>query len=176
MTHAGRLLGIARHARSQAPMETLGRARVTLEGGVEGDFRGGSRGKPHKRQVTLIEQADWAAALAEVRADIPWWERRANLLVDVDLPQVAGTRIRIGADVVLEVTTECDPCSRMDALIDGLQAALRPDWRAGACTRVICGGEIAVGDAITVFGRIEEPWTGTSERSTTSATFAASAS
>lgn len=176
MTQAGRLLGIARHARSRAPMETLARAAVTLDGGVVGDFRGGSRGKPHKRQVTLMEQADWAAALAEVGVDIPWSERRANLLVDVDLPQVAGARIRIGADVVLEVTTECDPCSRMDALVDGLQAALRPDWRAGACTRVVCGGEIAVGDEITVSGRIEEPWTGTSERSTTSVTSAASAS
>ena len=40
----------------------------------------------------------------------------------------------------------------MDAIADGLQAALKPDWRGGVCTRVIEGGTIRIGDTI----RIEE--------------------
>jgi len=151
---AGVLLGIARHARSRAPMELVDHVEVTVEGGIHGDFRGAMRGKPYKRQVTLIERADWDAAMAEVGRDIAWSERRANLLVDgFDLPQVPGTRLRIGADVVLEVTRHTDPCERMEALAPGLFAALTPDWRGGACTRVLMGGRIAVGDEI----RIEEP-------------------
>ena len=34
----------------------------------------------------------------------------------------------------------------MDQARDGLQAALRPKWRGGACAEVIQGGEIRVGD------------------------------
>ena len=149
----GRLAGIARHAVPKGPMAVIDTAVVTLEGGIEGDVRGrvkpGGRGR---RQVTLIERADWDAALAEIGRDIPWQERRANLLVeDFDLPQTPGTRLRIGT-VLLEITMECDPCHRMDAIADGLQAALRPDWRGGVCTRVIEGGTIRIGDNI----RIEE--------------------
>lgn len=151
----GTVIGIARHAAPKAPMEVLDRAGVTIEGGLDGDFRGrvkpGGRGR---RQVTLMEAGDWADALAEIDRAIPWQERRVNLLVEgFDLPQVPGALVRIGDTVVLAITTECDPCFRMDAIAPGLQAALTPDWRGGACTRVKMGGVIAVGDQI----RIEEP-------------------
>ncbi len=149
----GVLLGIARHARSRAPMELVDQVEVTVDGGIHGDFRGAMRGQPYKRQVTLIERADWEAAMAAVGHTIGWQERRANLLVDgIDLPQVPGARLRIGADVILQITRECDPCERMEALASGLRTALTPDWRGGACAMVIHGGHIAAGDAI----RIEE--------------------
>lgn len=149
----GILAGIARHPFARAPMEVIERAKVTLDGGIEGDFRGrvrpGSRGR---RQVTLMERGDWEDATAEIGRAIPWYERRVNLLVDgLDLPQVAGTRLRLGT-VVLEVTRECDPCVRMDALAPGLDAALAVDWRGGVCTRVRAGGRIAVGDEIRIEG------------------------
>jgi len=132
-------------------MEVIEHARVTPEAGIAGDFRGAMKGKPYKRQVTLIERGDWDAAMAEVGHSIGWQERRANLLVDgLDLPQTKGVRLRIGAEVVLEITRETDPCERMEALADGLRAALTPDWRGGACAMVITGGEIAVGDEIRI--------------------------
>lgn len=132
-------------------MEVLDRVMITPELGVEGDCKG--RFKPggrNRRQVTLIERADWDAAIAELGVALPWSARRANILVDgLDLPQVYGTVLRIG-DVRLMVMVECEPCSRMDALAPGLQAALSADWRGGVCTRVLSGGEIAVGDTILV--------------------------
>ena len=152
-------------------MEVVDTADVTCADGIHGDFRGAMKGKPYKRQVTLIELADWETACAEVGVVLPWQERRSNLLVDLDLPQVPGARVHIGA-VVLEITRETDPCERMEALAPGLKAALLSDWRGGACAKVVTGGRIAVGDEI----RIEQPWRTHSERSTTSATFAASAS
>ncbi|QNE31003.1 MOSC domain-containing protein [Sphingomonas sp. NBWT7] len=170
----GRLAGIARHAFPKSPMEVIEAAEVTLEGGIAGDYRGAMKGKPYKRQVTLIERGDWDAAMADVGHALPWQERRSNLLVDgLDLPQVAGARLRIGADVILEVTRETDPCERMEALADGLKAALASDWRGGVCTKVVHGGRIAVGDEI----RIEESCLSHSVHSTISAaTSAASAS
>ena len=118
--------------------------------GIVGDCRGVLKGTG-KRQVTLMERGDWEAATAELGLVLPWWERRCNLLVDgLDLPRRAGARLRIGRDVMLEVTVEDDPCVRMDAVAPGLFAALIPDWRGGACARVISGGWIAVGDVIEV--------------------------
>ena len=120
---------------------------MTPDGGVDGDCNG----HKNRRQVSLIEADDWAAALAEVGADIPWWERRANFLVEgLDLPQNIGARLRIGADVVIEIRTECDPCERMEALHPGLRAALEPDWRGGALGKVIAGGIINIGDEIRI--------------------------
>ena len=149
----GRITGIARHSIPKGPMETIDHATVTLEGGIGGDFRGAMKGQPYKRQVSLIEAKDWDAAMAQVGHSLPWEQRRANLLVeDFDLPQTPGTRLRIGTDVVLEITCETEPCERMEALAEGLRAALTPDWRGGALTKVITPGDIAVGDSI----RIEE--------------------
>jgi len=147
----GTLAGIARHRARRAAMEAIDTAEVTLAGGIVGDFRGRMRGKPYKRQVTLIERGDWTAALAEVGREIDWIERRANLLVDgLDLPQVPGSLLRIGADVMLEIMCETDPCRRMDDLAEGLEAAMLPDWRGGACARVVREGTIRIGDTIEV--------------------------
>lgn len=132
-------------------METIDHATVTLEGGIVGDYRGAMKGKPYKRQVSLIEAGDWDAAMAETGHSIPWEQRRANLLVEgLDLPQIVGARLRIGADVVLEIRDETNPCERMEALAEGLRAALTPDWRGGVLAMVIQPGEIAVGDTIRI--------------------------
>ncbi len=149
---SGTLAGIARHGRARGPIETIDRVEVSLDGGIAGDHRGARKpGATGRRQVTLMERGDWEAAMAEVGRNIAWSERRANLLVDgLDLPKTAGTRLRIGDDVLLEITRETDPCERMEALAPGLRAALTPDWRGGACTRVLAGGVIAIGDPIRI--------------------------
>lgn len=148
----GRLAGIARHGRPRGPMETLDHVSVTVEAGLAGDFRGAIKpGGKGRRQISLIEAVDWAAAIGEIGHDLPWWNRRANLLVEgVDLPQVAGAHVHIGETVVIEITQECDPCSRMEEIAPGLKAALTPDWRGGALARVIAGGTITVGDVIRI--------------------------
>jgi MOSC domain-containing protein YiiM len=150
-TKPGTLAGIARHAFPKAPIEVVDAVAVTPEGGIAGDWRGAMKGRPYRRQVTILSRADWAAAMAEVGRNLPWWERRANLLVgDIDLPSVPGTRVRLGRDVVLEITRCCDPCERMDRLAPGLFDALSPGWRGGACASVVAGGMIHVGDTVEI--------------------------
>ena len=150
-TH-GTLAGIARHGRPKGQMEMVDHVEVTVEGGLHGDFRGVVKpGGKGRRQVTLMERGDWDAAMVDVGHSIAWSERRANLLVDgLDLPQIPGVRIHVGNVVILEITRETDPCERMEALAPGLKAALLPDWRGGACSRVLVGGTIRVGDIIEV--------------------------
>ncbi len=154
----GRLGGIARHDRPRGPIETLDHVKVSREHGVRGDLRGAIRpGKTGRRQVSLMEAESWDAALADLAptADrvLPWQVRRANLLVEgIRLPREPGKVIAIGATLRIEITCECDPCSRMDEILPGLKLALRPDWRGGVLGRVLTDGEIAVGDEV----RIEE--------------------
>ena len=148
----GVLTGIARHGRPRGPIEVLESVHVSVEAGLAGDFRGAVKpGRSAKRQVSLIERADWDAAMAELGVDHHWSVRRANLLVEgLDLPQRPGALVRIGESVVLEIMMECDPCSRMEEIEPGLKAALTPDWRGGALARVIQGGDIRLGDSIRV--------------------------
>jgi len=149
----GRLAGIARHDRPKGPMETLERVSVTVAEGVHGDFRGAlAATKPgRKRQVSLLEADGWQLAVAETGAHLAWKDSRRNLLLEgVRLPRATGTRVRVGNGLVIEITGECDPCERMDALHEGLRAALTPDWRGGFVGRVVEDGEIAIGDEIRV--------------------------
>lgn len=143
----GRLKAISRHAVSGGPVETIESAAITEEGGVEGHVR-----KSRRRRVTAIAAEAWAAACAELDADLPWTLRRANLLVEgLDLPSAPGARLRIG-DVVLEVTQETEPCALMDVQHPGLKAALTPDWRGGVSCLVVTEGRVAVGDSVSVEG------------------------
>lgn len=139
------LTGIARKARSRAAMETLDTVSVSLDLGVDGDYRG----KLRKRQITIMTEEDWLAACAQIdRVDLPWTTRRANLLVrGVKLPQTPGARMRIG-ELVVEITGETDPCTRMEDAAPGLEKALAPDWRGGVTCRAIEPGTIRVGDAV----------------------------
>jgi MOSC domain-containing protein YiiM len=149
----GTLAGIARHTEPKGPIETIGQVSVTIAAGVHGDYRGARASlKPdRKRQVTLIESDSVNSAIAEAGAPVRWSDCRRNLLVDgLRIPRQPGTRVQIGPSLVIEITDECDPCERMDALHEGLRAALTPDWRAGFLARVIEDGVIAVGDEIRI--------------------------
>ena len=147
----GRIAGIARHDEPLGPVEVVERAELIEGQGVAGDFRGTRKaGSMGQNGVVLIEAGDGDGD-RRVRRQFPWSERRGNLLVDgLDLPQQPGARLRIGRDVVVEITQECAPCERMEALHPGLRAALTSDWRAGARARVLRGGEVAVGDEVRV--------------------------
>ena len=142
----GSLVGIARRQQKRAPMQELESAEISDATGVADDFRG----KPGKRQVTVLSADDWRAVCAELEHEIPWTTRRSNLLVDgVELPNSIGGVIEIG-DVRLRVTMEVDPCWRMDEQFEGLTDALKPDWRGGVACSVVHGGSVAIGDPVSV--------------------------
>ena len=142
----GRLAGIARREKMRAPMKTLEQAEVSDQTGVAKDFRG----KPGKRTVTVISARAWREVCAELGQDIPWTTRGANLLVDdIDLPRSIGQIIEVG-EVRLEVTMEVDPCRRMDEQVEGLKAALTPDWRGGVGCTVLQNGSVSIGDSVAI--------------------------
>ena len=142
----GRLVGIARRKEKRAAMETLESAEVREESGVANDFRG----KPGKRQVTLVSASAWAAVCEELGQEIPWTTRRANFLIEgVNFPKRTGDVIEVGG-VRLLVTMEVDPCSRMEEQVAGLKQAMTPDWRGGVACTVLKGGTVRLGDDVAV--------------------------
>jgi len=147
----GRLLGIARHDRPRGMMETLDHADVTVDQGIHGDFRGSLKPGRNKRQVTVMAAEGWRDAARELDISVPWEQRRVNLLVEgLRLEETEGARIVFDSGLVLEVTGECDPCSRMEEIAPGLKAVLLPHWRGGVTTKVIESGPIRVGDNVRI--------------------------
>lgn len=124
-------------------MDPVRVATAVVEQGLEG-----SVGRSRRRQVTLLELENWRRSTAQVGCDPDPSRRRANIVVSgIALFETRGRVLRIG-DVRLAVGGELTPCERMDEVHPGLQAVLRPRWRAGAFARVLTGGVIRVGDAI----------------------------
>ena len=145
MSTIPQLLGIARRARPKALMEPLRQGVISADQGLSGDCRG----KPGKRQVTVLSEAQWQQTCAAIGQDLEWTTRRANLLVNGITfgPEDVGRVLAVG-DARLRVSYECDPCHRMDAAAKGLRTALEADWRGGVCCRVEQGAIIQLGDPV----------------------------
>lgn len=125
-----------------SPMQEVSSATLEAGAGIVGNADRGGR-----RQVTLIERERWSDALEDLGADVDPSARRANLLLaGVDLKESTGRVLRVGG-CRLEIQGETTPCARMDEAAEGLQEALRPDWRGGVYATVVDGGELSVGQA-----------------------------
>lgn len=98
--------------------------------------------------MTILEREVWEHCLADLGKSIDPSKRRANLLLSgIRLAHTRGRRLHIGG-ATLEIGGELTPCERMDEALQGLQAALRPNWGGGVFAAVIAGGEIRIGDAV----------------------------
>ncbi|WP_370399057.1 MOSC domain-containing protein [Sulfitobacter sp. JB4-11] len=119
-------------------------AEATLgPAGLEGDH-----GRAGKRAVTLIQAEHLAvigAMLGKVTVDAA--ALRRNLVVSgLNLNGLKGRQLRIGAALV-EVTTICAPCSRMEAALGpGGYAAMR--GHGGWCATVLEPGSFKIGDLV----------------------------
>jgi MOSC domain-containing protein YiiM len=159
---------------SRSPAHTMskpneGSIRLVAGLGVAGDAHQGATVKhrsrvakdptaPNLRQVHLIHaelhdelrEAGFALAPGEMGENLT--TRGVELLA---LP--AGTRLRLGAQAVVEVTGLRNPCIQLNKLRPGLMAATLDRDPAGNLVRkagimgiVVAGGEVRPGDAIAV--------------------------
>ncbi|HKQ46682.1 MAG TPA: MOSC domain-containing protein [Phycisphaerae bacterium] len=140
----GRVLGIALRCRDKGKMTEVAEAEARVDGGLDGDLA-----VQAYRGVTLIAAGQWAEVQKELESDLPWYTRRANVLVDAErLGHLIGREITVG-DVQLKIEGETKPCDLMDRLHHGLKAALKPECRGGVHGRVLQAGTIRVGDVVT---------------------------
>ncbi len=112
--------------------------------------------QPNLRQVHLLHAALFTALAASGINVLPG-QMGENITTDgLDLLQLsAGTRVRIGADAVVEITGLRNPCSQIEHFKPGLLAAVLGRASDGALIRkagvmgiVIRSGEVQPGDEI----------------------------
>src|SRR5262245_43933669 len=121
MSIPGTLQGIAVRDASRAPMKEQQHVEVTTTDGIVQDYRGTGL-----RQVTFLDIGQWQEVLNELGIDLPWYTRRANLLIaGIDLRAAVGWRLQIGA-CRFAIGGETTPCDRMDELHPGLRRVLTP--------------------------------------------------
>lgn len=137
--------------------------------GVEGDANAGEKVKhrsrvarnpaqPNLRQVHLIhgELHDELRAKGFAVAPGDMGENVTTRGIDL-LALPTGTRLRLGAEAVVEITGLRNPCAQLDGFQDGLMSAVLDRDPGGALVRkagvmavVTAGGEVRAGDAIEV--------------------------
>lgn len=150
LPQVGRVEWIGVRPARRAPLRSVPEVQVLTDAHLDGDH---ARIKPGgKRQVTLVQHEHLAAVagflgLAEPVA--PGRLRRNLVVSGLNLLALKNRRIRLGADVILDITGECHPCSRMEEeLGPGGYNAMR--GHGGLTARIVQGGLLRVGDAVEV--------------------------
>ncbi len=144
----GRVAWIGVRSGRRQPLLAREAVFAAKEAGLEGDHYQTRRAG--KRQLTLI-QAEHLTAIASylgIGPVSPGLLRRNVVTEQINLLALKNKRFRIGS-AVLEYTGECQPCSRMEELLGvGGYNAVR--GHGGITARILCGGEIRLGDEITL--------------------------
>ena len=145
--HPGRVEWIGIRPERRGPVEIVQSVDVSEKEGLIGDHYSGQSGNRH---ITLIqaEHLPVVAALTGREALDPALVRRNIVVSGLNLLALKDHQLQIG-DVVLQVTGQCHPCSKMEtALGPGGYNAMR--GHGGLTAKVIQGGTIRVGDQVTV--------------------------
>ena len=106
---------------------------------------------PRDHEFTLIEAEVVELVEDEFGLRLAPGESRRNVTTrGVRLNPLVGRRFRIGGEVLCEGTRLCEPCAHLEVVTGqgGLCRALA--GRGGLRARLLTGGTIRVGDAITV--------------------------
>ena len=150
LPQVGRLEWIGRRPARRQPVESLLEAELLTDGHLVGDH---ARPQPGgRRQLTLLqhEYLPVLASLLGQPAPLDPGRLRRNLTISgLNLLALKDRRVQIGEDVILAITGECHPCSRMEEeLGPGGYNALR--GHGGLTARIERGGRLRVGDAVRV--------------------------
>lgn len=152
---AGRLDAILLRPGRGLPMLRADGVQALPGLGLQGDRSAAGKGGG-KRQVTLLQAEHLPVLAAMLRRDgaIDASNLRRNLVVSGLNLLAARTlfadqplRLRLGDEVLLEITGPCEPCSKMEtALGVGAYNAMR--GHGGMTARVLQGGRLRIGDAV----------------------------
>lgn len=148
LPQTGRLEWIGLRPARRAELVSVPEAEILTDSHLMGDHARPKKGG--KRQITLIQQEHLAAVAGflDLKAPVEPGRLRRNLVVSgLNLLALKNRQLRIGDEVVLDITGECHPCSRMEEeLGPGGYNAMR--GHGGITAHIAQGGIIRVGDAV----------------------------
>ncbi|KAA9327617.1 MOSC domain-containing protein [Hymenobacter busanensis] len=150
LPQTGRVEWIGLRPKRREPLLSVPEATAETDRRLVGDHAAIKAGG--KRQITLFQHEHLAtvAGFLGLPAPIDPARLRRNLAISgLNLLALKNRRVRIGNEVILEITGECHPCSRMEEeLGPGGYNAMR--GHGGLTARIVQGGLIRVGDAVRV--------------------------
>ena len=143
ITETGKLETIWLKRAHGGKMDPVQRAQAKSARGLVGSADQGG-----KRQVTIIEQEEWARVMNAVGATLDPPTRRANLMVSgIPLANSRKKILQVGP-VRIRIYGETKPCNLMEEAHPGLREVMYDNWGGGAFGEVLDDGEIAVGDVV----------------------------
>ena len=129
-----------------AAAESCNHVTVHSNFGIVGDYRSD---KFQIGQITLVEAEIIDAMSRELGYDIPDGASRRQIMVKgITLNELIGQNLRMGK-MLVRVEDKCNPCKNMETRI-GPGAKDAMNNKGGIRCRIIEGGELHVGDKITV--------------------------
>jgi len=145
MTLQGTILAVCISKDKGTRKTNVGRGELVVEHGLRGDAHAG----PWHRQVSLLAQE----SVEKMRAkglDVGPGDFAENLLIaGLPVPQLpVGTRLRVGAEALLEITQIGKKCHAGCAIYQLIGECIMP--REGVFARVLRGGLVQVGDPVVV--------------------------
>ncbi|WNG61152.1 MOSC domain-containing protein [Archangium gephyra] len=140
-TPAGTIRALLLAQERGTPMKRVPEAQAVEGRGFMGDRHG--KKKPNgKRQLLLLDEA------SHVALRLGPGDLKENVVIS-GLPLEAlppGQRLALGAEVVVELTEPCVPCSKLERIRPGL---LKDSWgQRGQLARVLRGGTVHEGDGV----------------------------
>lgn len=150
LPQTGRVEWIGLRPARREPLLAVPEATAETDRHLAGDH---ARPKPGgKRQITLIQHEHLTAVagfLGLPDALDPGRLRRNVAISGLNLLALKNRQVRIGEQVILEITGECHPCSRMEEeLGPGGYNAMR--GHGGLTARIVQGGVFRIGDAVQI--------------------------
>ena len=150
LPQTGRVAWIGQRPVRREPLVAVSEAELKTDSHLLGDHARPKAGG--KRQVTLIQHEHLATVASYLGLDAPLdpTRLRRNLVVSgLNLLALKNRQIRIGDEVILDITGECHPCSRMEEELGaGGYNAMR--GHGGLTAHITQGGRIRVGDEVRV--------------------------
>jgi MOSC domain-containing protein YiiM len=122
---------------------SLDRATLVEGKGIAGDVKG----KGGARQLNVMRAEALAGLAAEGRKTGPGEMGEQLVITGLDPADLAeGTRVRLGADAVIEIGIPRTGCARFESIQGAPKQSVA--GRLGVLARVVVGGEVAVGDEV----------------------------
>ncbi|NJL74073.1 MAG: MOSC domain-containing protein [Saprospiraceae bacterium] len=130
----------------RGPLVEVSAVEVTIEKGLENDHYSKTDGN---RMVTLIqaEHLQVVENIMGIENLDPKLLRRNIVVAGINLLALKDQVVRIGDEVLLSITGQCHPCSRMEENLGaGGYSAMR--GHGGMTAKVLHGGSIKIGDSV----------------------------
>jgi MOSC domain-containing protein YiiM len=163
------IVALARDELHRFSKQSCGDLRLIAGLGVEGDSHAGETVQhlsrmardpnvPNLRQVHLIHAELFDELAAKSFTVVPGQLGENVTTCGIDLLALStGTRLRLGAEAVVEITGLRNPCHQINGIVPGLMDAVLDRAEDGSLVRkcgvmavVVQGGALRVGDMIAV--------------------------